>query len=109
MATEALLESSPEAVPDQGVLLYIHKLMEQDGRFPFRCSKFYVDCGARTSLDSHAVCELWFIASGDVAVYIEGQSHAAAAGDVVRFKPWQKHFMVNTGASTALIFSVWWS
>ena len=109
MATESLLESTEEAVADPGVLLHVHKLMERGGPFPFRCSKFRIDAGARTSLDSHAVSELWFVASGDVTVYIEDQPQAAVSGDVLHFKPWQKHCVVNAGSSPALIFSVWWS
>lgn len=108
MTAQILVESYEETVPDKGVRLHIYNLRDLADQFPFLCSRFQVDAGAQTSPESHAVSELWFIASGEVTVHVESETRTASAGDAVHFKPWQRHWAVNTASSTALIFSMWW-
>ena len=77
---------------------------------PFKGSKFIVYPAQTSPPDIHDVKECWFVASGCGLVTCDGeQKMAIKPGDVLYFKPQQRHEVWNNGTENLLIFSIWWN
>lgn len=75
---------------------------------PFNASRFTVEPGCASPVDSHAVREIWMVAEGSGELVYDGRSVRLEAGDVFYFEPPKPHQVRNDGALTLVIFSVWW-
>jgi mannose-6-phosphate isomerase-like protein (cupin superfamily) len=75
---------------------------------PFKSSRFEVEAGCSSPVDQHEVREIWFIAQGEGELTYDGVPMRIRAGEVCCFEPRKPHAVVNDGASTLVVFSVWW-
>ncbi len=75
---------------------------------PFQGSRFLVEPGARSRVDSHDVAETWLIASGSGRLFHDGVEHRVEEGAAFYFRPNTEHFVENDGAVPLEIFSLWW-
>ena len=75
---------------------------------PFKASRFTVEPGCSSPVDSHSVREIWIIAKGKGEVVYDGHAVRARADDVFYFEPFKTHQLRNDGAGKMVVFSVWW-
>jgi quercetin dioxygenase-like cupin family protein len=75
---------------------------------PFNASRFTVEPGCASPVDSHAVHEIWMVAEGCGELIYGGLSMRLKAADVFYFEPPTPHQVKNDGSQTLVIFSVWW-
>jgi mannose-6-phosphate isomerase-like protein (cupin superfamily) len=77
---------------------------------PFNLARFVVEPGYVTPVDSHAVHEIWFVASGAGELRYDGdQLIRIAEGDAVYLEPPRTHEVRNDGDSTLVIHSIYWA
>lgn len=76
---------------------------------PFKLARFVVEPGYASPLDSHAVHEIWFVASGTGELCYDGdQLVRIAEGNAVYLEPPRTHQVRNDGDSTLVIHSIYW-
>jgi mannose-6-phosphate isomerase-like protein (cupin superfamily) len=76
---------------------------------PFKLARFVVEPGYASPVDSHAVHEIWFVASGAGELrYDSDQLIRIAEGDAVYLEPPRTHQVCNDGDSTLVIHSIYW-
>lgn len=75
---------------------------------PFKASRFTVEPGCASPVDSHAVHEIWMVAKGSGELVYDERAVRLEAGDVFYFEPPKPHLVRNDGAGPLAIFSVWW-
>jgi quercetin dioxygenase-like cupin family protein len=93
-----------------GMLIHEIDLTDQSGpRAPFKASRFTVDPGCTSPVDSHAVREIWMVAEGEGELLYDGRPSRLKAADVVYFDSHKPHQVTNDGAQTLVVYSVWWS
>jgi quercetin dioxygenase-like cupin family protein len=93
-----------------GMLIHEIDLMDQSGpRAPFKGSRFTVEPGCISPVDSHAVREIWMVAEGEGELLYDGRLLRLKAADVLYFEPHKPHQVKNDGTRTLVVYSVWWS
>jgi mannose-6-phosphate isomerase-like protein (cupin superfamily) len=75
---------------------------------PFRSSQFVVEPGRATSVDRHAVEEMWIVLSGTGTLLFEGTACPISPGDIIHFDSFQTHQVLNDGEGELVIISLWW-
>jgi mannose-6-phosphate isomerase-like protein (cupin superfamily) len=75
---------------------------------PFKASRFTVEPGCSSPVDSHGVREIWLVARGAGEVVYDGRAVRAKADDVFYFEPFKTHQLRNDGDEKMVVFSVWW-
>lgn len=75
---------------------------------PFKASRFTVESGCSSPVDSHSVREIWIIASGEGEVIYDGQAVRVRTDDVLYFEPFKTHELRNDSAEKIVVFSIWW-
>jgi quercetin dioxygenase-like cupin family protein len=75
---------------------------------PFNASRFTVEPGCASPVDSHAVHEIWMVAEGSGELIYSDHSIRLKAADVFYFEPPNPHQVKNDGSQALVIFSVWW-
>jgi quercetin dioxygenase-like cupin family protein len=76
---------------------------------PFSASRFTVQPGCSTSVDSHAVHEIWIVSAGEGQLTYDDQRSRIGCSDVLYFEPPKPHLVKNDGVETMVIFSIWWN
>jgi quercetin dioxygenase-like cupin family protein len=76
---------------------------------PFSASRFTVQPGCSTPVDSHAVREIWIVSAGEGLLTYDDQQSRIGSSDVLYFEPPKKHVVKNDGVETMVIFSIWWN
>lgn len=64
--------------------------------------------GARSLTHQHDETEMWVIVAGSGELTVDGGHHLVAAGSVVRFDPFETHYVTNTGETDLLLVSFFW-
>ena len=99
----------PPEQPAAGMRLEKGRLDGGAPRPPFGLSRFTLDPGSSTALDSHPDSEVWFIGQGDgELVYAGNPGIPVRSGDILRFEPFRSHILRNSGEGPLTAFSVWW-
>lgn len=81
----------------------------EGGAPPFRMSRFTLEPGASSPLDTHPDREVWMVASGQGRLACgDGRTQWLRAGDALNFPSHLSHSVTNTGGEPLSIFSVWW-
>ena len=93
----------PENFP--GMAVYEANLIEAA---PFQASRWTVEPGCGSPVDSHSVHEIWLVARGSGELHYGGATHRVAAKDIVYFQPPEPHQVFNDGEEMLEIFSIWW-
>ena len=75
---------------------------------PFQSSRWTVEPGCCSPIDSHSVHEIWLVARGEGQLVYDGQPTRARAKDIFYFEPPRTHQIFNDGGETLEIFSIWW-
>lgn len=75
---------------------------------PFKGSRFTVEPGGTSPVDTHQVQEIWMVAAGRGELSYDGRSFRVEPGDVVHFEAMKPHQLHNDGDATLVVFSVWW-
>jgi len=75
---------------------------------PFKASRFTVEPGCASPVDTHAVHEIWMVAEGEGELVYDNRSLRLRPGDVCYFEPPKPHEVHNDGTTTLVIFSLWW-
>lgn len=75
---------------------------------PFKASRFTVEPGCSSPIDSHAVHELWMVAEGSGELLYDGRAVPLRAADVFYLEPPKTHQVRNDGDRSLVIFSLWW-
>jgi mannose-6-phosphate isomerase-like protein (cupin superfamily) len=76
---------------------------------PFNLARFTVEVGYATPVDSHAVHEIWFVATGTGEMhYADGQVLRIAEGDAVYIEPPKVHQVFNNGEGPLVVHSIYW-
>jgi quercetin dioxygenase-like cupin family protein len=75
---------------------------------PFNASRFTVEPGCASPVDSHAVREIWMVAEGFGELTYGDLTVRLNTADVFYFEPPTPHQVRNDGSQTLVIFSVWW-
>ena len=75
---------------------------------PFSSSLFVVEPGQDTGLDQHDVKEIWYIASGNALISLDGAEIELSAGQAIGFSANQVHSAHNEKSCDLVIFSIWW-
>lgn len=75
---------------------------------PFQASRWTVQPGCNSPIDSHSVHEIWLVARGSGELRYDGAELEVAPGDMFYFEPPKGHQVFNTGTDVLEIFSVWW-
>ena len=75
---------------------------------PFNASRFTVEPGCASPVDSHAVREIWMVAEGSGELIYGDLSVRLNTADVFYLEPPTPHLVKNDGTQTLVIFSVWW-
>lgn len=78
-------------------------------RAPFKVARFTVAPNCASTIDSHAVHEIWMIAQGTGELVYDGESVRISAPDLLYFEPPKTHLVRNDGTEPLVVFSVWWS
>lgn len=76
---------------------------------PFKVARFTVAPNCASTVDSHAVHEIWMIAQGTGELVYDGQTVRVSAPDMLYFEPPKTHLVKNDGTELLVVFSVWWS
>ncbi len=77
-------------------------------QIPFKMSRFRVDPGCRTEPDTHAVHEIWCVASGAGELTYDSQAVRVEEGDAVYFAPHKTHEILNDRNESLEVCSIWW-
>ena len=75
---------------------------------PFDGACFELAPGTETAIDSHSESEIWVGLHGSGRLTIGNVERQFNSGDIVFFKSWQLHQLLNTGHDPLVVFSVWW-
>ncbi|WAL68647.1 class I tRNA ligase family protein [Amycolatopsis cynarae] len=64
--------------------------------------------GVRSLTHQHDETEMWVIVAGSGELTVDGERHPVSAGSVVRFDPFETHYVTNTGETDLLLVSFFW-
>jgi mannose-6-phosphate isomerase-like protein (cupin superfamily) len=75
---------------------------------PFDGSWCVVRPGAASSTHGHREHEVWVAVSGAAEIVTDEGRLPFAAGDIVHFRPYEEHQLVNDGEVDFQFFAAWW-
>jgi mannose-6-phosphate isomerase-like protein (cupin superfamily) len=77
---------------------------------PFKLARFTVEPGYTSPVDSHAVHEVWFVATGAGELRYDGGALVIriAEGDALYLEPPRTHQVHNDGHRTLVVHSIYW-
>ncbi|GAB3009291.1 cupin domain-containing protein [Saccharothrix stipae] len=75
---------------------------------PFDGSWCVVQPGAASSTHAHREHEVWVAVSGAAEIVTDDGRVPFAAGDIVHFRPYERHRLVNDGEADFQFFAAWW-
>jgi mannose-6-phosphate isomerase-like protein (cupin superfamily) len=75
---------------------------------PFEGSWCVIAPGTASTPHAHHEYEIFIAISGNALVECDGEPRAFRPGDVVHFRPGERHSVINDGEEDFQFYSVWW-
>lgn len=81
---------------------------EVNSKLPFNIAEFHVEPGGATTLESHAVRELWYVLDGQGRMPGTEVDRVIVRGDLLFMESQVPHSVVNDGPLAFKALAIWW-
>lgn len=89
--------------------LLLHESVPNKENLHLNVSSVVVEAHCESIIEAHKSREIWAMVQGTGTVHSEGEDYPAKAGDVFYFDSFNNHMITNTGDSSLVLTSMWWT